>query len=52
MLTILKRLAADELGATAIEYGVFAAVFAIGPMTAFSALGQSLDTTSTWSRRP
>ena len=44
MLTILKNFAADESGATAIEYGLFTAVFAIGLMTAFSAVGQSLDT--------
>jgi pilus assembly protein Flp/PilA len=44
MLTLLRNFAADESGATAIEYGLFTAVFAAGLMTAFNALGQSLDT--------
>ena len=54
MLRMLKRFAADGSGATAIEYGLIAAliaVLAIGGMTAFGAdlrtmFGHTSDTAS------
>jgi len=44
MLKILKIFAKNESGATAIEYGLIAALVAIGLIAALSALGGSLQT--------
>jgi pilus assembly protein Flp/PilA len=46
-MTFFKNLIRDEQGATAIEYGLIAALIAIAAITAMSALGDSLDTTFT-----
>lgn len=35
----------DELGATAIEYGLIAALIAVAAMTAMQSLGSELNTT-------
>jgi len=37
-----KRLAADETGATAVEYGLIAALVAVGLIIALTTLGSSL----------
>jgi len=42
MPTILSRFAADESGATVIEYGLFTALFTAGLATAMGALGEAL----------
>jgi pilus assembly protein Flp/PilA len=39
--TILRKLAGDEQGATAIEYGLIVALVALGAVTAMSRLGGS-----------
>lgn len=39
----LKRFFADETGATAIEYGLLAAMIAVASIVAFSALGGGLQ---------
>lgn len=44
-MTFFKNLIRDEQGATAIEYGLIAALIAIAAITAMGALGDSLDTT-------
>ena len=44
MLATLRTFAADESGATAIEYGLIAALVAVGLIAALSALGGSLQT--------
>jgi len=46
MRKILK-LARDNRGATAIEYGLIAALIAVAAITAMSALGNQLTTTFT-----
>ena len=43
MLKTLKTFAKDESGATAIEYGLIAALVAIGLIAALTALGGSLQ---------
>ena len=43
MLKILKSFAKDESGATAIEYGLIAALVAVGLIAALTALGDSLS---------
>jgi pilus assembly protein Flp/PilA len=43
MLKTLKTFAKDESGATAIEYGLIAALVAVGLIAALSALGDSLS---------
>ena len=43
MLKLLKTIRRDEKGATAIEYGLIAALVAIALITALGALGDSLD---------
>jgi pilus assembly protein Flp/PilA len=40
----LARIISDETGATAIEYGLIAALIAVGIMTALSGVGQQLNT--------
>jgi pilus assembly protein Flp/PilA len=45
MLHQMKRLVKDESGATAIEYGLIAALIAVAAIGAMGALGDNLDTT-------
>ena len=45
MTKIFARLMKDESGATAIEYGLIAALIAIAAITAMSALGGELNET-------
>jgi pilus assembly protein Flp/PilA len=45
MKTIMKRFAADESGATAIEYGLIAALIAVAIITAVTAMGNKLNGT-------
>ena len=42
-MTIVARFANDESGATAIEYGLIAALIAVGIIAAATALGGSLS---------
>ena len=44
-MTFFKNLVRDEQGATAIEYGLIAALIAVAAMTAMSALGTTLSGT-------
>ncbi|MGH6960642.1 MAG: Flp family type IVb pilin [Dongiaceae bacterium] len=44
MLKSIKMFAKDESGATAIEYGLIAALVAVGLIAALTALGSSLQT--------
>ena len=44
MLKTLKTFAKDESGATAIEYGLIAALVAVGLIAALTALGGALQT--------
>ena len=46
-MTFINKLAQDEQGATAIEYGLIAALIAVAAITAMGALGNSLSTTFT-----
>lgn len=41
---VLHRFAEDEAGATAIEYGMIAALIAVGAIMAMTAFGGSLGT--------
>ena len=41
----LKKFFKDERGATAIEYGLIAALIAVAAITALQALGNELSTT-------
>jgi pilus assembly protein Flp/PilA len=43
MLKTLKTFVKDESGATAIEYGLIAALVAVGLIAALTALGTSLQ---------
>ena len=43
MLKTFSRFAKDESGATAIEYGLIAALVAVGLIAALTALGASLS---------
>jgi pilus assembly protein Flp/PilA len=45
MRSIIKRFVADRSGATAIEYGLIAALIAVVIITAVTAIGTSLSTT-------
>lgn len=47
MRTFIRRLARSEQGATAIEYGLIAALIAVAAITAMQGLGSSLNTTFT-----
>ncbi|MBM3619577.1 MAG: Flp family type IVb pilin [Alphaproteobacteria bacterium] len=42
-MTILKSILRDESGATAIEYGLIAALISIAAITAFSTVGTKLS---------
>lgn len=46
-MTFINKLFRDEAGATAIEYGLIAALIAVAAIVGMSALGDSLDTTFT-----
>jgi pilus assembly protein Flp/PilA len=46
-MKFLKKLRRDEKGATAIEYGLIAALIAVAAITAMSGLGSQLSTTFT-----
>ena len=43
MLTRLRTLLADETAATAIEYGLIAALLSIAALVAFGTMGQTLN---------
>ena len=43
MLSNLKNLLADESGATAIEYGLIAALVSVAAIAALTAMGESLN---------
>ena len=45
MFASLKKLIKDESGATAIEYGLIAALISVASIGAFTAVGSSLTTT-------
>jgi len=44
-MTFFKNLVRDEQGATAIEYGLIAALIAVAAITALTAVGNSLEGT-------
>ena len=44
MLDFIRSIVLDEGGATAIEYGLIAALVSIAGMAAFTSMGSSLDT--------
>ncbi|MGY6552349.1 MAG: Flp family type IVb pilin [Erythrobacter sp.] len=46
-MTFFKKLARDEQGATAIEYGLIAALIAVALIGSLTALRGSIDTTFT-----
>lgn len=46
-MTLIRTILADEAGATAIEYGLIAALVATGAIVAMGALGNSLSNTFT-----
>jgi pilus assembly protein Flp/PilA len=46
-MTFFKNLVRDEQGATAIEYGLIAALIAVAAIVGMQAIGTSLGTTFT-----
>ncbi len=46
-MTFFKNLVRDEAGATAIEYGLIAALIAVAAITAMGGLGDQLTNTFT-----
>jgi pilus assembly protein Flp/PilA len=44
-MTFFKNMIRDEAGATAIEYGLIAALVAVAAITALDSLGDQLSTT-------
>jgi len=44
-MKFIKKLARNEKGATAIEYGLIAALIAVAAITAMQGLGNNLKTT-------
>lgn len=46
-MQFIKNLVRDEAGATAIEYGLIAALIAVAAIAAMQGLGNQLDTTFT-----
>jgi pilus assembly protein Flp/PilA len=46
-MTLLREILNDQEGATAIEYGLIAALIAVAAITAMGALGNSLSNTFT-----
>jgi pilus assembly protein Flp/PilA len=47
MSSLIKRFVSDERGATAIEYGLIAALIAVVIITGVTAVGTNLSTTFT-----
>lgn len=47
MWTLLRKLKRDEGGATAIEYGLIAALIAVAAIGAFQAVGSNLESVFT-----
>ena len=47
MRSLIKRLVSDERGATAIEYGLIAALIAVVIITGVTAVGTNLSATFT-----
>jgi len=47
MLTFIRKLVRSKDGATAIEYGLIAALIAVAAITAMQGLGTSLNSTFT-----
>ena len=47
MIKFVRKLARNSKGATAIEYGLIAALIAVAAMTAMQSLGTTLNTTFT-----
>lgn len=45
LFKMIRNLKKNESGATAIEYGLIAALIAVAAITAFTAVGNSLSTT-------
>jgi pilus assembly protein Flp/PilA len=43
MLSIFRKLLKDEQGATAIEYGLIAALISVAAITAFTTVGTKLS---------
>jgi pilus assembly protein Flp/PilA len=50
MLILLARLIKDDRGATAIEYGLIAALIAVGSLVAMNTVSLSLNLTTTFSK--
>jgi pilus assembly protein Flp/PilA len=46
-MTFINKLLRDEQGATAIEYGLIAALIAVAAIAAMTALGEQLSATFT-----
>jgi pilus assembly protein Flp/PilA len=46
-MTFFKNMLRDEAGATAIEYGLIAALIAVAAITALQGVGNELNTTFT-----
>jgi pilus assembly protein Flp/PilA len=46
-MNFIKNLIRDEQGATAIEYGLIAALIAVAAITAMTSLGSTLEATFT-----
>lgn len=44
-MNLVSRFMTDESGATAIEYGLIAAIVSVGIITALKSVGSSLNTT-------
>ncbi len=44
-MRLIKKLARNEQGATAIEYGLIAALIAVAAITAMQSLGNNLSST-------
>ena len=44
MFAKIVEFSSDESGATALEYGLFAALMSIAGMSAFAAIGTTLET--------
>jgi pilus assembly protein Flp/PilA len=47
MIIKIRKMLKDQKGATAIEYGLIAALVAVAAITAMSSLGTQLNTTLT-----
>ena len=47
MLSIFRKLLKDEEGATAIEYGLIAALISVAAITAFTSVGTKLSSMMT-----